>query len=207
MTPRKSLTRHRYLALLRKMNSATADEFARALHVTPANARYHLAGLQTDGLVEVIEKRPGKGRGRPVKIYGLSRSVRGDNLPNLLDAILLDWLSLIDSDDLEDALKRVAQSMVKASQFTVPGNFARKLAIAMEQLNKMRYDARWEAHASGPHIIFESCPYSSVISQHPEICKFDAKLLEQYLGTGIEQRLKLDKMNKSIPICLFAIVE
>jgi predicted ArsR family transcriptional regulator len=207
MTPVKNLTRHRYMALLRKIQTATAGELARALNVTPANVRHHLAGLQADGLVQVVEIRHGEGRGRPVNIYGLSRSAQGDNLTQLADAILTDWLSLIDPELVGDAIERVARSMMDGSQATATVNIARKLVNAMNHLNRMHYHARWEAHAAGPRVIFESCPYASVISRHPELCQLDAKLLQDYLGGGIEQLAKREKGFKNIPVCIFAVIE
>jgi predicted ArsR family transcriptional regulator len=207
MTPARNLKRHRYLALLRKIQTATAGELARALNVTPANVRYHLTGLQADGLVQVVEIQPSEGRGRPVKIYGLSRSVQGDNLTQLADVIMTDWLKLIDGELVGDAMERVARSMMDGSQSVATGNIARKLVNAMDHLNRMRYQARWEAHAAGPRVIFEFCPYASVISRHPELCLMDAKLLQEYLGGEIEQLAKREKGFKNIPVCIFAVKE
>jgi predicted ArsR family transcriptional regulator len=82
---------------------------------------------------------------------------------------------------------------------------ARKLALCIDQINKMHYHSRWEAHASGPRIIIESCPYASVITKHPELCLMDKKLLEKYLGGSVEQLAKLEKGSRNIPVCVFSL--
>jgi predicted ArsR family transcriptional regulator len=95
--------------------------------------------------------------------------------------------------------------MGKSSQIDlVP--LARKLANCIDHLNTMHYHSRWEAHASGPRIIFESCPYASVIAAHPELCRMDQKLLERHLGGNVEQTAKLEKGSRTIPVCVFSII-
>jgi predicted ArsR family transcriptional regulator len=189
------------------MQSATADDLARAMKVTSADARYHLSGLQSDGLVEVIEIRKRAGRGRPTKVFGISRLIKGDNLSQLTDAILTDWLSFVESDRNGDAFERVANRMTEDYQPVITSNITHRLANAIDHINNKQYNARWEAHASGPRIIFESCPYASVISRHPEICLLDVKMLQKYTGKGIEQLMKREKGIKNIPICVFKINE
>jgi predicted ArsR family transcriptional regulator len=207
MAPVKNLTRQRYIAFLRRNQAASAEELARAMNVTPANARYHLTRLQADNLVQVVDVRLGGSRGRPVKIYGLSRISQGDNLPKLTDAILTDWLSLLEPSQLGDGIERIVQKIMEDSPSSSPTNFSRRLAIAMEHFNKMHYQARWEAHASGPRIIFESCPYASVISGHPELCLFDTRLLKEHLGGEVEHIAKREKGSRNIPVCIFSVME
>ena len=49
----------------------------------------------------------------------------------------------------------------------------------------MHYQARWEAGAEGPRVIFGRCPYAKVIAGHPELCKMDIALLEKALGRPV----------------------
>ena len=58
--------RQKVLAYLKKNRLASAQEIARALHVTPANARHHLRILAADGRVTVVSAG-GEGRGRKGK--------------------------------------------------------------------------------------------------------------------------------------------
>jgi predicted ArsR family transcriptional regulator len=206
MTPLEISMRQRCLALLRKNQYATSQELARALNVTPADVRHHLARLRADGLVEVSENLRSGGRGRPVKVYGLSRLAQGDNLTKLTDAVLSEWFRALSPQDASEALDCVAERLIGVEKHGTLGPIARKLTQCIELLNTMHYKARWEAHAHGPRIIFETCPYAGVINNHPELCLMDKKLLEKSLGGRVEQVAKLEKGLRNIPVCIFEVI-
>jgi predicted ArsR family transcriptional regulator len=198
--------RQRFLAYLQKNHTASAGELARGFNVTPADARHHLKVLKSEGLVEVVELKSGGGKGRPVKVYGLSRLARGDNLQPLVDALLKEWIGTKTPVETNPALERLADHLMGTTVQNDRDPLARKLAYSIDHMNKMHFHARWEAHASGPRIIFESCPYASVIHTHPELCLLDKKLLEKSLGGSVEQLAKLEKGSRNIPVCVFSLI-
>lgn len=206
MTPVRTTARQRCLASLKKHQPASASEIARALNVTPADVRHHLAGLEEDGLIEVLEIRRDSMRGRPVKLYGLNRQLIGDNISKLADAVMQEWLGNLDSIGIEDAMARIAQRMAVNDQTTSHAPLGRRLAAAVETLNRMHYEARWEAHATGPRIILESCPYVRTIASHPELCLMDRHLLKGILRSDVDQLAKREKGIKNIPVCIFALI-
>jgi len=206
MTPFNSRMRQRFAAYLHKNHTASAGELARGFNVTPADARYHLKVLKSDGLVEVFELKRGGGKGRPVKVYGLSRLARGDNLQPLMDALLKEWIGAMTPLETDSALERLADHLMRTTIQNERDPLARKLAYCIDHMNKMHFHARWEAHASGPRIIFESCPYACVIGTHPELCLLDKKLLERNLGGRVEQLAKLEKGSRNIPVCVFSLI-
>jgi predicted ArsR family transcriptional regulator len=53
--------------------------------MTPANIRYHLDILEKEGLVQVGDKRPTGGAGRPILLYRLTSFSLGDNMIPLLE--------------------------------------------------------------------------------------------------------------------------
>jgi hypothetical protein len=55
-------------------------------------------------------------------------------------------------------------------------------------------------------LIFETCPYAGVITNHPELCLMDKKLLEKSLGSRVEQVAKLEKGLRNIPVCIFEVI-
>ena len=57
--------------------------------------------------------------------------------------------------------------------------------FVIEKLNEMHYQARWEAGAQGPRVIFGRCPFAKIIENHPELCKMDAAMLEMSLARPI----------------------
>jgi DeoR family transcriptional regulator, suf operon transcriptional repressor len=206
MTPLEISMRQRCLAFLRKNQYATSRELARALNVTPADIRHHLARLRAEGLVDVSENLRSGGRGRPVKVYGLSRLAKGDNLTKLADEVLSEWLRALSPQDAGEALDRVAGRLIGVEKLGTPSPIARRLVQCIELLNTMHYKARWEAHAQGPRMIFETCPYAGVITNHPELCLMDKKLLEKSLGGRVEQVAKLEKGQRNIPVCIFEVI-
>lgn len=206
MAPLTNRMRQRFLVYFQKNHTASAAELSRIFGVTPADVRHHLRVLKSEGLVEVVELIRGEGKGRPVKVYGLSRLARGDNLQLLVDALLIEWVGIMNPRETGPALERLAGHLVGNFKINDRAPLARKLAQCIDQINKMHYHSRWEAHASGPRIILESCPYASVIGTHPELCLLDKKLLEKFLGGGVEQLSKLEKGSRNIPICVFSLI-
>jgi predicted ArsR family transcriptional regulator len=189
--------RQKVLAYLKKNRPASAQEIARALRVTPANVRHHLGILAADGRVAVLSQRS-EGRGRPVKLYGLSGVLTGDNLAGLLDSALAEWLDGLSPSKREQAMSAVAKRMGGLPMGeSLP--MAKRLASTVEKLNQLHYQARWEAGAEGPRVILGQCPYAAVIGKHPELCGMDASLLELGLGVPVEQRAKLN------PACVFLV--
>ena len=203
MTPAETSTRHKCLAYIRKHRSAYADDIAMALGVTSADIRHHLNPLVQDGLLEVEREGASAKRGRPRLVYRLSRISLGDNLSQLTDALLIELRNLYEAEVHANIFQRIADRFVPETILDSKMSVSRRLPICIELLNSMNYQARWEAHAAGPRIIFEICPYLSVIENHPEVCQIDQFMLEKVLGGHVRQISKLEKGTRNIPICVF----
>lgn len=187
-------TRQKVLDYLKRNRAASSQEVARALRMTPANARRHLGILAADGRVEAIRQQPA-GRGRPGKVYRLSGALTGDNLPALTDALLIEAGKMVGMEQLGQRL---------AGEPAPPQlPLARRLAVTVERLNGMRYQARWEAGAEGPRIILGQCPYAALIGKHPELCRMDAALLGRILGREALPVTKTEPGGK--PPCVFLL--
>jgi predicted ArsR family transcriptional regulator len=171
--------RQKVLAHLKKTHAASTREIARALKMSAPNVRHHLSVLCSDGRVEFAAVNNREGRGRPEKVYSLSQAALGDNLPALTNALLTETGSRI-------KVENVASHLLDSTQFTnLP--ITKRLTLLVEKLNEMHYQARWEAGAEGPRVIFGRCPYAKVIDGHPELCKMDAVLLGASLGRPMIQ--------------------
>jgi predicted ArsR family transcriptional regulator len=174
--------RQKVLAHLKKTRAASAREIARALKMSAPNVRHHLSVLCSDGRVEFTALNNREGRGRPEKMYSLSAAALGDNLPALTNALLTEAGSRLNVD-------AVASRILNAGQFAnLP--VTKRLVLLVEKLDEMHYQARWEAGAEGPRVIFGRCPYSQVIEKHPELCKMDAALLANALNRPVSQLQK-----------------
>jgi predicted ArsR family transcriptional regulator len=95
----------------------------------------------------------------------------------------------------------VAGRLLDSTQFAnLP--ITKRLALLIEKLNEMHYQARWEAGAEGPRVIFGRCPFSKIIEHHPELCKIDESMLETSLGRPILQTVKAESNMRGL--CPFA---
>lgn len=188
--------RQKVLAQLKKTRSASAREIARALKMSAPNVRHHLSVLRVDGLVEFVSVNNREGRGRPEKVFSLSQAALGDNLTSLVNVILDETGSKLNTDAL-------AQRLLDSSMFAnLP--VSKRLGLFIEKLNEMHYQARWEAGAEGPRVIFGRCPYAGVLTGHPELCKMDEALVKNLLGHPVIRVKKAD--NSVRDLCPFVFI-
>jgi predicted ArsR family transcriptional regulator len=195
---------HEYL---RKYQTASSTELASALGMTSANIRHHLEILESNDIIELVGQRKLPGRGRPMNVYGLSRRVLGDNLDQLISAILSAWVEKLPDDEKEEKIRMAARWLATrgGERQIQDGNLPESLRLSkmVKWMNEYHYQARWEAGAQGPRIILGHCPYRAIIASHPEICGIDAHLLSIHLGRGVRQTTKLEPSQRGAPFCVF----
>jgi len=194
-------TRQRILEILETRPTATADELAHILQLTPANLRHHLGRLGRDGRVIAIGERPPRGRGRPQRMFALPR--RGEGTDRLAGHLLAQTLDTLDPDQQAAFLRALALRL--GGEPTQARHITQRLAATVRQLNELEYQARWEAHARAPRVILGNCPYAAIIGEHPELCQMDAHLLENLLGQSVKQIEKLERNPQGLPICVFVM--
>jgi predicted ArsR family transcriptional regulator len=194
----------RILDYLRKQHTASVRELSRALAMTGANIRHHLALLESNDVIEMISQKR-EGRGRPENIYGLSRRVLGDGLDGLAGAMLNVWLKNASETALEAGLRSVAYQLGGPNLPKTDLLLTHRLTRLVDRLNELHYQSRWEAGVIGPNVILGHCPYSAIIASYPELCRMDAFLLEQWIGYPVEQSARLQKSVKGYPYCAFRV--
>lgn len=186
--------RHKVLAHLMKTRAVSAREIARALKMSSPNVRHHLSVLCSDGRVEFVAINNREGRGRPEKLYSLSAAALGDNLSALANAFLTESGAGLN-------VEAIASRILNPSLFAnIP--ITKRLVLLIEKLNEMHYQARWEAGAEGPRVIFSRCPYAKIIENHPALCKMDTAMLEMSLARPIVQFIKTESSARGL--CPFA---
>lgn len=178
-------TRQRLLDLIKNKPGATAAGLSRALQVTQSDVRHHLSNMLKEGLVITTgQDRKGR-RGRPARRFSLAASALQDNYDLLSSALLTTSLEDLPPAAEAKYLQRVASHL--ASEITPRGPLAQRLFQAIEQLNTLGYQSRWEAHADAPRLFFEHCPFADLRPEHPELCKLDTYLVEILVGDSITQ--------------------
>jgi predicted ArsR family transcriptional regulator len=206
----KKTVRQNLLDYIRLKRLVSANELSRALQMTPANARHHLRILEEQMVVEVVGLRPTQGKGRPALLYGLSKQVKGNNLDLLSMSLLDELLEGVSGEERLNRINRLAERMVRQDgRLDVEKKtnlLPQRLKQVVDRFEKMNYQPRWEAHAEAPHIILGHCPYQAILTKHPELCQFDAALLEKILERNVSQSAKLAADGRGGVCCIFKVV-
>jgi predicted ArsR family transcriptional regulator len=203
-------TQRRIVETLQGAMSASTVELAGTLGMTVANVRHHLAILKENLTVEMVERRSSPGRGRPTYLYRLRPQALQNNLDALCQALLDECLADLSEPERLQFIQRVATRLVSsqtpganASRVIAPrdSHLGLRLTQAVQVLNQMHYQARWEAHTRGPRVFFNACPYLAILPEYPELCRLDSQLLAALAGLPAYQAARIDPSR----YCLFYI--
>jgi len=198
-------TRERILETLQTREAATAVELSQLLNLTAADMRYHLTALLAEGSIQRLDGGAPQKRGRPTTNYGLSQEyLKHDkhNLDTLTSAMLEEINNILGENDFKEFLGRLAERMGRKGNGSLR-NPTRLLFQAIQRLNAMNYQARWEAHAQAPRVIFSHCPYLAILEKHPEMCQLDEAMLEKMLGSTVRQAAKRKPDRSGALQCIF----
>jgi predicted ArsR family transcriptional regulator len=196
-------TRQLILEFLESKQIGTAPEIARAMNMTSANVRHHISILVDESAIVEIGTRRTKDRGRPSLLYALYGHARQHNLDQLSSALLDELLLGKTPDEATQVLKRLAGRLLDDNTYT--SSLTQRLYKAILRLNEMHYDARWEAHADAPYLIFSFCPYAKILHSNPELCTLDSHLIEALLGRPARQIERLAEDERGATYCKFLI--
>jgi predicted ArsR family transcriptional regulator len=197
-------TRARILEYLESNHAISAVALSRALSMTAANARHHLAVLEEQGLVEVAGQKENGGRGRPTLQYMLSKKRQKHNLDHLAGALFAQTVGKREGKGREKRLKALATRMTADAQ-EPNGSITHRLVTSVSHLNERNYQSHWEARAEGPRIILGQCPYAAIIDEHPELCCMDKYILENLLDAPVEQTAKIAHRPEGPNACVFVV--
>ncbi len=171
-----------------------SQELARLTHVTPANIRHHLRQLVAEGLIRKTGDKLIDGRGRPAPLYTLEHP--RSNVAGLVTHLL----NLV--RDQPGQLQELAAGFTPKDA-DVSRHITVRLVNAMQQLEQLNYQPRWEALPNGPEVILGHCPFSEIIAAHPELCRMDGHMLKRLLGEPVEQIEKLERNEEGMVTCRF----
>ncbi|UCD42280.1 MAG: MarR family transcriptional regulator [Chloroflexota bacterium] len=194
-------TRQHLLELIEHRPGITAAELSRALQLTQADIRHHLANMIKEGLIVSSGRQHSGRRGRPARRFSLASSVYKDNFDLLSSALLSASLDQLSPEQESTFLERVAGHLVPDK--TEKGPLSQRLVQVVNQLNELGYQSRWEAHAEAPRVIFERCPFAALRAQHPELCRIDARQIE--ILCAEEVTLVESKAHMEDGFCMFLV--
>lgn len=199
-------TRKRIVDYLNRHRAATPNELSRVLNLTSANIRHHLSNLIQEGHVRVIGVRSADKPGRPQKLFALTPIKDKENLAIFADALMNEIKERVSSQQYLDMLNRVAERLTQDYSTSFSSfHLSVRLNFTVQQLNKLNYQARWEAHKEAPRLILGHCPFSAILDTHPELCLFDTHLISTLLNSPVVHLQKLAKDTRGVPYCLFSV--
>jgi predicted ArsR family transcriptional regulator len=196
-------TQSRIIEFLRRNQTASVYDIGRVLTKTHADIRHHLSILRMNKIVEVAGQMAGL-RGRPRNVYSLSASILGDRLEELCSILLSEIVENEKTGDREVRLKEIGEKL-SGNNNNKDKSVVQRLNFTVESLNKLHFQARWEAGGRGPRIILGHCPYAAIIASHPEVCKIDSYELETRLNLPVVQYGKLEPNSTGVPYCTFQV--
>ena len=195
-------TPERILAYLLKHRTASVVDLSRALGQTRPNVQYHIANLLRAGkIVPAAAEALPRRKGRPEKFYALAAEQKPENLAALVSA-LLQLLAQNRSPSAPDLPVELAQAMIPNP--AVSPSFTLRMQACVRHFNQHGYDARWEAHQDGPHLIFRACPYWRIIQTHPELCEMDQRIVRRLTGAAVQQHSRIHPADPG-SLCRFTL--
>lgn len=197
-------TRQRIMVYLAENHRTSAHELSRLLDMTVANIRHHLGKLEREGKIEVVGQTEPEGKGRPVHIYMATRAAQANGFENLVRAMLDEIRTRRTQQQKETRLAFIADTL-RAETGDEGGPITLRLGKAAQRLNELRYEAHWEAHASGAQIILGNCPYAAIIDEYPELCQMDHLLIKKMLGSDITLAEKFTRDPQGSMVCRFRL--
>lgn len=196
-----SSTRGRIVTLLRG-STKTVNELAEELELTDNAVRAHLLSLERDGLVRQAGIQ--RGKRKPHFSYELAGEAENlfpkayDQLFNQLIAVLKGRIS---TRALREVLREAGRSL--AGEQSQRGDISTRIKKALSALEGIGGSPRLEKENDKLVIRSESCPLSSAVTEHPEVCKLAESLVSEIIGTTVKEQCD----REGIPRCAFTVVE
>lgn len=180
-------TRWEILEILKGTGEATVDELARRLGLAPITVRYHLAILESKGLI--VAKRMRGQVGRPPLVYSLTEAAE-EMFPKkyhrLADRILAEVKTLVGKNEIEAMFTRMAEDISAEHVPRLSGkSIEERLTALVDLLSEEGFLARWERSGDKYILVETSCPYRYVGQRHPEVCNLDLRLITDVLDTAV----------------------
>src|SRR6185436_7917473 len=194
-----SSTRGRLVTVLRGTRK-TVNELAQNLDLTDNAVRAHLLSLERDGLI----KQSGiqQGTRKPHFAYELTDEAE-QLFPKAYDVLLNQLITVLkarlSSKALKEVLREAGRSL--AGNQTSGGNLETRAGKGLMALEGIGGSARVEKEGGKLFIRSGSCPLSTAVAEHPEVCQLAESLLSEIIGTEVREQCE----REGSPRCSFEV--
>jgi len=188
-------TRQEILEILKIERTATVEDLAGRLELTPMTIRHHLNVLQAQNLVAATKVRRSQKVGRPRLIYTLTEAADQlfpQNYGDLARRIVTELKETVGKEETRALFRRVASRLAKQAPPPAPGqSFEDRLNQVARFLEGQGLITRWQKTEQGYIFTNANCPYRQVAQEHGETCELDIALITELLGVEPKRQSSL----------------
>lgn len=182
-------TRRQIMDILKRRGTATLDEIAREIGLSPVTIRAHLSVLERDDLVASEEVR---GRvGRPHFVYSLAEGAE-EHFPAVYHVLAHRFLegfrAVASPAQMSLLVARVAEDWAAERLGRLAGKSPEQRVSEVARIrNEEGAMVDWERCDDGFILHQRHCPASRVAQQHPEVCQVELEYMRRLLGGRVER--------------------
>ena len=192
-------TRGRIVNLLRG-TTKTVNELAAELKLTDNAVRAHLVSLERDALIR--QRGIQRGTRKPHFAYELTDEAE-HLFPKAYDTLLNQLITALKAKLTPKALKEILRETGRslAGDFTSGGNLEARVSKGLMALEAIGGSARVEKDEGKLFIRSGSCPLSTAVVEHPEVCLLAESLLSEITGAEVREQCE----REGSPRCSFEV--
>lgn len=182
-------SRGRIVTLLQR-GSLTVDDIASKLALTSNAVRAQLTGMERDGVVRRVGRRPGTTR--PFHIFELTPEVEqllSQAYMPLLTQLVQVFASALPTKQVHALMRAAGKGLANELPFAQrpTGVLLARVSAASELLNT-QLGAVTHVEGNGGYVIRAAgCPLAALTGKHPAVCLAMESLLVEVLGTDVHE--------------------
>jgi predicted ArsR family transcriptional regulator len=179
-------TRGRIVNLMRG-TTKTVNELAEELKLTDNAVRAHLLSLERDALI----RQSGTQRGTRKPHFAYELTDEAEQLfPKAYDALLNQLITVLKARLTSTALKEILREAGRslAGNQASTGDLETRVGKALIALEAIGGSARVEKEKGQLFIRGGSCPLSTAVAEHPEVCQLAESLLSEIIGVEVHEQ-------------------
>lgn len=198
-------TRQEILAHIQRHPGLSAGDLAQHFDLSIGAVRHHLAILERDALIQSESHRLPVGR--PCNVYELTEEGE-ESFPKQYDRLTN---VLLDTYEEEQGVRKLGQFLHRAADRLIEqtshnldtrASVEERAGLLAEIMDREGFSLEWRRSGDELLIIQHSCPYQSVVGNHPEVCQLDEHLIQTVMG-GRTRRV--DHRSKGDCTCTFRL--
>jgi predicted ArsR family transcriptional regulator len=182
-------SRGRIVTLLQR-GAFTVDDIASELALTANAVRAQISGMERDGVVRRVGRRPGTTR--PSRLFELTPEVEqllSQAYVPLLTQLVQVFANALPIKQVDALMREAGKGLADELPFgkRLAGTLHARVSAASELLNKQLGAVTHVEGNDGYVIRGAGCPLAALTGKHPAVCLAMESLLTEVLGTAVHE--------------------